>query len=372
MDDIVVLLSIIALGYLIGNIKIKGIGLGTSGVLLIALLFGHFQYQIDPIIGDLGLLLFIGSVGFISGPKFLENFKNKAYNYIILGFIVVLIGGVLVVISQKLFDLPIALSLGLFSGALTSTPALGSGVDATGGDPLVATGYGIAYIFGVICVVFFVQLLPKFIKDDSKQKKEGKHLDTKRDKSYEELIKLDPINLSIFAIAMVLGIYLGKVKIPIYKKLSISLGLTGGPLVMAIIFGHIGNVGRVDLTLSDRTLSIFRELGLVLFLTRTGLQSGQGFVEVLQNYGIMLFLIGIFMTLLPMIVAYLVGRKVLNLNLFDTLGTITGAMTSTPALGALLEASNNNEYVGLAYASTYPVALIFLVIIPQLIIGLFG
>ena len=371
MEEVLLLFLIIAIGYIIGGIEIGGISLGTSGVLLAALVFGHFQYSVEPIIGQLGLLLFIGSVGFISGPKFVENFKNKAYNYIILGFLVVLIGGILVGAVVMLSDIPISLALGLFSGALTSTPALGSGVDATGGDPLVATGYGIAYIFGVLGVILFVQLIPRFVKQDDEDLLVEDPEDFLIKQSMKRLMHIDPMNMSMFALAMVLGVLLGKIQIPIYKDMRISLGMTGGPLIMGIIFGHIKKIGILSLQIDKVTLSICRELGLILFLTNTGLSSGQNFIEVLSEYGVALFIIGFIMTTVPMMLAYIVGRRVLKLGLYDTLGTITGAMTSTPALGVLLEVSDDNEYVGLAYASTYPVALIFLVILPQILTSIF-
>ena len=66
-----------ALGYLVGAVSIKGISLGTAGVLLVALIFGHFGFTIDASVRNIGLVLFVTSVGFIAGPKFFRNMKKN-------------------------------------------------------------------------------------------------------------------------------------------------------------------------------------------------------------------------------------------------------------------------------------------------------
>lgn len=86
------LFLIAALGYLIGGIKIKGIELGTAGVLLVALVFGHFGCSLPSLIRDFGLALFVTSVGFIAGPRFFRNFRKNAKSYVLLGFLVILTG----------------------------------------------------------------------------------------------------------------------------------------------------------------------------------------------------------------------------------------------------------------------------------------
>jgi putative transport protein len=80
------------LGYLIGGVKIRGIELGTAGVLLAALVFGHFGFVIDAFVRNLGLVCFVTSVGFIAGPKFFRNFKQNAKSYVLLGLLIILSG----------------------------------------------------------------------------------------------------------------------------------------------------------------------------------------------------------------------------------------------------------------------------------------
>ena len=149
-----------------------------------------------------------------------------------------------------------------------------------------------------------------------------------------------------------------------------ALGTTGGPLIMGLVFGHFAKVGSVDITVPTPVLKTFRELGLVLFLIGAGLDGGAGFVETLKTEGVMLFVYGAVMTLLPMIVGFLVAAKVLKLSIFNNLGSITGGMTSTPALGTLIQVAGTDD-VASAYAATYPIALVCVVLVSQFIVLLF-
>ena len=84
----------------------------------------------------------------------------------------------------------------------------------------------------------------------------------------------------------------------------------------------------------------------------------------------MLFVYGAIMTLLPMIVGYIVAAKMLKLSLLNNLGSITGGMTSTPALGTLISVASTDD-VASAYAATYPIALVSVVLASQFLTVLF-
>ena len=158
MNSLLAVFLIAALGYFIGGIRIKGIELGTAGVLLVALVFGHFGVEIPSIIRNFGLALFVCSVGFIAGPKFFRDFKSNAASYILLGFLIILSGGICAVLVSLIGGIRPELSVGLLTGALTSTPGLAAAQEAAGElADLATTGYAIAYPFGVIGVVLFVQ-----------------------------------------------------------------------------------------------------------------------------------------------------------------------------------------------------------------------
>ena len=158
MSELLAVFVIATLGYLIGRITICGIDLGTAAVLLVALVFGHFGITTPALVRDIGLVCFVTAVGFIAGPKFFRNFKQNAKSYVLLGFIIILVGALSCAAIILLAKLPTALGVGLMTGALTSTPGLAAAIEASGNDPMASIGYGIAYPFGVISVVLFVQL----------------------------------------------------------------------------------------------------------------------------------------------------------------------------------------------------------------------
>ena len=374
MNSLLAVFLIAALGYFIGGIRIKGIELGTAGVLLVALVFGHFGVEIPSIIRNFGLALFVCSVGFIAGPKFFRDFKSNAASYILLGFLIILSGGICAVLVSLIGGIRPELSVGLLTGALTSTPGLAAAQEAAGElADLATTGYAIAYPFGVIGVVLFVQLVPRILKVDMAEERahfEAAH--TAKIKRYDcWLFKFDQGGFFAFMIAVVLGILLGNVHVPLPGGASFSLGTTGGPLIMGLLFGHFAHVGHLDLTVPVEELKTFRELGLMLFLIGAGVSGGAGFVDTLKKEGVILFVYGAIMTLVPMFVGFFVAKKVLKLRLLNNLGSITGGMTSTPALGTLISVAKTDD-VASAYAATYPIALVAVVLCAQFIVILLG
>ncbi len=112
------------------------------------------------------------------------------------------------------------------------------------------------------------------------------------------------------------------------------------------------------------TSRVFRELGLMLFLIGAGIAGGASFMKYFEP---IYFIYGIVMTLIPMIIGFIFAKFVLKLPLLNNLGSITGGMTSTPALGTLI-ATAGTEDVASAYAATYPIALISIVLTAKLII----
>ena len=376
MNSLLALFLIAALGYLIGAIKVKGIELGTAGVLLVALVFGHFGCEMPALIRNVGLALFVTSVGFIAGPKFFRNFKQNAKSYILLGFIIILTGALTCALLIAVSGVQPELMVGLMTGALTSTPGLAAAQGAAGElSAQAAIGYAIAYPFGVVGVVLFVQLMPKLLKTD--MKKEVENLEAAAGvnvRAFEgRTFKLDAAGFFSFSVVIVLGYLLGSIEIPLgggENPPVFALGTTGGPLLVGLLFGHLGHIGPIDLTLKKSALETFRELGLMLFLIGAGTEGGAGFVETLRQEGAMLFVYGAIMTLLPMIVGYIVAAKMLKLSLLNNLGSITGGMTSTPALGTLIAVAGTDD-VASAYAATYPIALVSVVLASQFLTVLF-
>lgn len=380
-------MAIAAVGYLLGRVTIKGVSLGTAGVFLVALVYGGVFYdklsvelEADfvknalKIVDNLGLILFVSSVGFIAGPNFFSNFKKNFKSFVALAVIIILSAGLVcsgcIMVGRQFTDFDTkeftALMAGLLSGALTSTPGLSAAKEAAGDlEGLVSVGSGIAYIFGVIGVVLFVQLIPKMLKADMNKEREllsAKEKKSKQMKSDKKLIEMDSFGLMPFALAAVIGIIVGA-----FKFGNFSLSTTGGCLLVCLIFGHFRRIGSISIMPKDTTLKVLRELGLMLFLIGSGISGGAKFVEYFK---VVYFFYGMIMTILPMIIGFLFAKYVLKLSLLNNLGSITGGMTSTPALGTLITTAGTED-VASAYAATYPVALISVVIVEQLLISLF-
>ena len=405
------------LGYCLGRISIKGVSLGTAGVFLMALLFGYLftlpGLQNIPVlskffiadasasamdsygfIGDIGLVLFVTAVGSIAGPKFFRDLKKNAKTYLPMGAIIIAIGAAVTAVFAMIPGIGSAFASGVLSGALTSTPAFSAAKEIAGENAaMVSLGQAISYPFGVVGVVLFVQIMPKILKADmakeraliavSSKPKTEKSADAESAadavseiKEEKKRFDIDGFGLAAFGLAVVLGILLGSIKIPLtsagYEGSCFSLGMTGGPLIMALILAHFGHIGPLNMRINVQVLKIFREFGLVLFLLGAGVEGGVQLVQQIQNseYGLMIvlygFIAGVIITLIPMIVGYVFARKICKLPLLNTLGSITGGMTSTPALGTLIAVAETDDVAG-AYASTYPIALVLIVFACQII-----
>ena len=396
---------IAAVGYALGRITIKGVSLGTDGVFLVALLFGYLftltgltdipvlknffienaaaaNVKYYKMLESLGLVLFVTSVGFIAGPSFFRNLKKNAKSYVLLGVLIVGSGALICALFSLIPGIGSPFGTGILSGALTSTPGFSAAKSAVAesAEGLVSLGHAVAYPFGVVGVVLFVQLIPKFLKANMEEErikmKKGIEAPVVQEETGKKLLSLDEYGLGTFGITMVLGIIFGSITIPLssagFDGAKFSLGNTGGPLIIALIIGHFGRIGRLSLKVHDKTLKVFREFGLMLFLIGAGVEGGVELVSQVQasQYGAMLllygFLGGVVMTTIPMFVGFFFAKKVLKISLFNNLGSITGGMTSTPALGTLIGVSGTDD-VASAYAATYPVALVLIVLASQLI-----
>lgn len=171
------LFLIIAISYIIGKIKVKGVSLDVSAVIFVALIFGHFGVSLPKIIQDIGLVLFIFTIGIQAGPGFFDALKKHGIKLAALSAILILTAGITVVAAHYILDLDMGILAGLLAGALTSTPGLASATDQFG--DISSIGYGIAYPFGVIGVIIFLRLLPKMLKTNIKDVEKEWEAETK-------------------------------------------------------------------------------------------------------------------------------------------------------------------------------------------------
>ncbi len=399
-----VVFAVLMVGYALGRITIKGISLGDAGVFIIALLAGALFFGVNEsgellfsgsakpydfnsglsLVESFGLVLFVTSVGFIAGPKFFGNFKRNFKSYVLLGLIIIIAGGLAAAGCIGLGEVVgyggsiteqdgfVAMIVGLLSGSLTSTPAFSAAKATVAPEyqSLVSVGHGIAYIFGVIGVVLFVQLIPKLTKANMEEERAKLVIKEEGEKKAftGKLFHIDHMGIAAFSLAAIIGTVLGQVKIPLSSAglsgTCFSLTTTGGCLLVSLVLGHFQRIRKINIMPAQSTLKLFRELGLVLFLVGAGIPGGAEFVE---NFDAMYFVYGIIMTIVPMLIGFLFAKYVLKLSLLNNLGSITGGMTSTPALGTLIGTAGTED-VAAAYAATYPIALIAVVLVSQFLI----
>ncbi len=155
------LFCVIGLGYIIGQIKIKGFSLGIAGVLFVGLLFGGWRpdgappLKIAREISEVGLILFVYVVGLSSGAGFFATFRRRGLRFNLAVVTALICGAIITFIGGKLLKLPVDLVAGVYCGGLTNTPALAAvtelAKDVAGVNPSnPAVGYSITYPFGVI------------------------------------------------------------------------------------------------------------------------------------------------------------------------------------------------------------------------------
>ena len=392
------LLSVFAVavsGYFLGRVKVKGVCLGAAGVFITALLFGGLAYgplsdqlageggsyagSALKIVENVGLALFVSSVGFIAGPNFFSGLRRNFRSYFLLALLIIAAATLSCIFCIAAFGCDPAMAVGILSGALTSTPGFSAAketVAAISKDPaaaqaaedMVTVGHGIAYLFGVVSKVLFVQLVPKLIHADmAEERKKLVVVNADRTgKPARGLLRMDSAGCGAVALAALCGLVIGGIRIPLGHS-TFSLGFTGGTLLSSLVLAHFGHIGKLDVSVPAASAGVFRELGLMLFLVGAGIAGGAKFVDYFKG---VYFLYGVLMTVVPLCVGYLFARKALKLSLLNSLGAICGGMTSTPALGTLIETAGTAD-VASAYAATYPIALVLIVLASQFTLLLF-
>ncbi len=549
MSDIALTVSILALvavvGLFIGNVKFRGVELGIGGVLFGGIIVGHFVSQAGMtlssdmlhVIQEFGLILFVYTIGIQVGPGFFASLRVSGLRLNLFAVLIVIIGGLVTAILHKLFDIPLPVVLGIFSGAVTNTPALGAGQQILRdlGTPMamvdqMGMSYAMAYPFGICGILFTMWMLrvifrvnveteaqqhestrtnggalirtinirvenPNLhnlaIKDVpilngdkvicSRLKREetlkvpspetviqlgdllhlvgqpadlhnaqlviGQEVDTSlstkgtdlrvervvvtnenvlgkriRDLHFKERYDVvisrlnragvelvassdislqfgDILNLvgrpsAIDAVANVLGnaqqklqqvqmlpvfigIGLGVLlgSIPVFVPgfpAALKLGLAGGPLIMALILGRIGSIGKLYWFMPPSANLALRELGIVLFLSVVGLKSGGDFIHTLvDGEGLSWIGYGALITAVPLITVGILARMLAKMNYLTMCGMLAGSMTDPPALAFANNLHPTSGAAALSYATVYPLVMFLRIITPQLLAVLF-
>lgn len=171
---------------------------------------------------------------------------------------------------------------------------------------------------------------------------------------------------------IVLGVLLGSIPIPIPGlAMPVKLGLAGGPLIVAILISRYGGRFSVTHYVSHSANLMVREIGIVLFLASVGLASGEKFVATLtEGSGVKWMLLGVAITLVPLIVMALVARFVYKLNFLEICGLLSGSQTDPPAL-AFAHDVTGSDAPAVTYAAVYPLTTFMRIMIGQLLLVMF-
>ena len=549
MSDIALTVSVLALvavvGLWIGNVKIRGIGFGIGGVLFGGIIVGHFVDQAgitlsSPMlhfIQEFGLILFVYTIGIQVGPGFFASLRVSGLRLNLFAILIVVLGGLVTTLLHKIFAIPLPVVLGIFSGAVTNTPALGAGQQILRdlGEPFsvvdqMGMSYAMAYPFGICGILLTMWLVRLFFRinvDKEAQRFDeqagsshshlqtinirvenpnlnhmaiqdvpvinsdkiicsrlkrgetlmvpspttiielgdllhlvgeaadlhsaqlviGKEVETSlstrgtdlkvervvvtnekvlgkkiRDLHYKqrydvvisrlnragvELVassnaslqfgdilnlvgrpaaidavasdlgnaqqKLQQVQMLPVFIGIGLGVLLGS--IPLFIPgfpIALKLGLAGGPLIMALILGRIGSIGKLYWFMPPSANLALRELGIVLFLSVVGLKSGGGFVDtLLHGEGLSWIGYGILITGIPLLTVGILARVLAKMNYLTLCGMLAGSMTDPPALAFANNLHATSGAAALSYATVYPLVMFLRIITPQLLAVLF-
>ncbi len=179
-EPILLLFIVSGLGYLLGHVKVKGISLGVAAVLFVGLAFGALSpdMRLPPVIVDLGLIIFVYTIGLSSGPGFFASFRRKGLRDNTFIFLMLILAALLTVGFAALFGLKATVASGMFAGSLTNTPALAGILETIArvapADQLVVLetepviGYSVAYPMGVIGLLIAIYTMQRVFHIDYK------------------------------------------------------------------------------------------------------------------------------------------------------------------------------------------------------------
>lgn len=365
-------------------------------------------------ISHLFLVLFIAAVGLMAAENLARVLKNYGAKFVALGMIITISGAIYsygfsrIAPNSRVYE-----SAGVYTAALTSSPGLATALETTersagelvkkyesleDGEKVkvlsvldekgrltpentkslsdeqkkvfikksranTGVANAIGFPFGVLVVILTVNLIPKWFRIDlEKEKKElDKELENMKSHTAKKEIPSVGFDIAAFAFACFFGFIVGSFKISMGSLGYFSLGTTGGVLMGSLIVGHIGEIGPLKFRMNHKKLDVIKEMSLSSFVGATGLTYGERVVNALAGDGIYLVLQVCIIALMCMITGFLVGKYLLKINWFMLSGAICGGMTSTPGMGAAVDAVGTNDPAS-GYAATYPFALIGMVL----------
>lgn len=235
----------------------------------------------------------------------------------------------------------------------------------TNAEASIGAGHAIGYPFGVLIVILAVNFFPSIFRIDVEKEKiqYRKELEEARKEGAKstKIIKETKFDMLGFIIACMAGYIIGNINIYLPIIGYFSLGSTGGVLIGALILGYIGKIGKISFRMDEKVLGVIRDFALAFFLAIVGLRYGYKAIDALVGAGAFLGVISLIVGVVGMSIGFFIGKYVLKINWPMLSGAICGGMTSTPGLGAAVEALGSDEPAA-GYGATYPFALLGMVI----------
>jgi len=173
-------------------------------------------------------------------------------------------------------------------------------------------------------------------------------------------------------IGMAMGVLLGMLPVPVPGVGTLALGVAGGPLIMALVLGRLGRTGRWVWSMPVSANLTLRNFGLTLFLAQVGMTSGPKFLATVQQFGVLFLTVGSIIILVPVVVSLLVGHFVLRLRFDDLLGATSGGVPGNPSVLAFASTLVTTDRADVAYATTYPGAVVMKIILAQVLLAVLG
>ncbi|MGM0389990.1 MAG: hypothetical protein ACQEP0_16100 [Natrinema limicola] len=373
-SGIFVMFLAVLIGMGFGRINFgRGIKFGVAGPLFAGLVLGHFGFTVPGSYSGLTLALFVAAVGLIAAHEIEGTVKTYGLNFLVISVFMPTIAVVFTYVWAVFVfpDASTGLIMGSFSGALTSSPGLGSAVEAL---PEAAAqqyqiGHSVGYVIGVLIIVMFQQLYPLASGMDIASEKRQF---TERVSAIGESdgVGIEEVSFSVlgFGLVLVLGAVLGSIPIPLGPIGAITLGTTGGVLISALVLGYVGKIGPIETRMETGILSEIRALTLAMFLAVTGIDAGAGLVETIMEYGVQIVVASGLNSVLAIIGGLILTRTIWNMNWIHAAGGIVGGHTDTKGLAAAIDATDSDE-VAAGYGNTYPFALLAMVIYAKLLVA---
>ncbi|WP_058828613.1 hypothetical protein [Haloferax sp. Q22] len=373
-NGLFVLFLAVLVGMGLGKISIRGVKFGVAGPLFAGLVLGHFGFTVPDAYSGLTLALFVAAVGLIADHEIEGTVKAYGLNFVAVAVLMPTVALALTYVWTQ-FVFPNAstpLIMGSFSGALTSSPGLGSAIEAL---PAAARqdyqiGHSVGYVVGVLVIVVFQQLYPVIARlnlDDEKRRFDEAIGGTADDAASESSVSEVTFSVMGYALVIVAGAVVGSIPIPMGPFGTPSLGTTGGVLVAALVFGYFGRVGPVPTRMDTTILSEIRAFTLAMFLAVVGIGAGGGFLATIAEYGLQIVAASALTSFVAILAGLALTRYVWGMDWISAAGGITGGHTDTKGLAAAVDATGADE-VAAGYGNTYPFALLFMVVYAKLLV----